>query len=290
MGFIKFNYRSEAIGKYLDISIVYPTDIYSYYDMAKEQRHHLAPGEKLRTPYKRDMKFQTVYLIHGGGDDNSLTYRYTNAERYAQKNNVMLVTPDVSNSFGADTNYGTQYGTFLTEELPVVMQTLFASSPRRKDNFIMGYAMGGNVALSAALRCPEKYTTCIDMSGGIGYTVNLETLKDELKSDHFRNNFPLYNSTFGEPSELEGSRHDLYKIATQNLKEKKELPNYYFIYGSEEGFIGDRVKADADTLREIGYDVSEMCVEGYRHDFDLWDMSIKLALDELLPLNRDPLL
>lgn len=41
---------------------------------------------------------------------------------YAQENNVMLVTPNITNSFGI-----------------------------REDNFIVGYAMGGNVALGTAI-------------------------------------------------------------------------------------------------------------------------------------------
>ncbi len=287
MGYLRFNYRSEAIDKYIDISIVYPTDNYSYYDTTKEQRHHLAPGQKPKPPYQPNMKFQTVYLIHGGGDDDSLTYRYTNAERYAQRNNVMLVTPDVSNSFGADTNYGVGYSTFLIEELPVVIQTFFASSPKREDNFIMGYAMGGNVALACTIKRPENYSVCIDLSGGIGYTVNTEILKEELDGDHFRNSFPLYNSTFGESSELDNSKHDLYQIAKQKIESGEELSKFFLIAGSEEGFIGDRVKSDAEILEDLGYDVTYTCVEGYKHDFDLWDKYIELALDQILPLKRD---
>ena len=30
MGYMRFNYRSQELGRYVDISIVYPTDRYSY--------------------------------------------------------------------------------------------------------------------------------------------------------------------------------------------------------------------------------------------------------------------
>lgn len=288
MGIMRFNYRSQAVGGYVDITVVYPTDFISYYDMTKERRHHNAPGQKPLPKYVPGMKFQTVYLIHGGGDDDSLTYRYTNAEYYAQRNNVMLVTPDIRNSFGVNTNYGVEYSTFLTEELPVVIQTLFASSPKREDNFIVGYAMGGNVALGTAIMRPDLYNTCIDMSGGIGLTLNTEKLKEELESEHFKG-WPLIGSTFGKADELDGSKHDIRAIALKNLEKGVELPKFYLIAGSKEGFIGDRVKADADTLKAIGYDVTYICAEGYRHDFEMWNDYIRIALDELLPLKRGPL-
>ena len=284
MSLMRFNYRSEAAGGYVDVSIVLPTDNYSYYDMTQGFRHHHRGDPKRQ--YKRGMKFQTVYLIHGGGDDDSLTYRYTNAERYAQRNNVMLVTPDIMNGFGVDTNYGRDLSQFISAELPVVIQTLFPSSPNREDNFIMGYAMGGNAALGNALMHPELYSVCIDISGGIGLTVNTETLKEELSSEHFKS-FPLVGATFGSADDLIGSRHDMKMIAEQNLKKSIPLPRFYLIGGSEEGRIGERVKADADTLKAMGYDVTYICAEGHKHDFKMWDHYIELALDELLPLKRE---
>jgi len=225
---MRFNYRSEAIGGYVDISIVYPTDNYSYYDEAQ----------------------------------------------------------GIRNSFGADTNYGISYATFLTEELPVVMQTLFASSPKREDNFIMGYAMGGNAALGTALRRPDLYHTCVDISGGIGYTLNTKTLQEELDGEHFRTSFPLHNATFGASADLPGSRHDMYTIAKKHLEAGDTLTNFYLISGSEEGFIRARIEADAATLKELGYPVTYICAEGYHHDFNMWNDYLEIAMDSLLPLQR----
>lgn len=286
MGIMRFNYRSQAIGRYIDISIVYPTDNMSYFDPALEIKHPVPGAEKVQ--YIPGMKFQTVYLIHGGGDDDSLVYRYTNAEYFAQRNCVMLVTPDITNSFGVNTEYGVNYATFLNEELPIVIQTLFASSPKREDNFIVGYAMGGNAAFGSAVMYPQLYNTCVDMSGGIGLTVNLQTLKDELNSDHFKNNFRLYGTTFGEPDKLDGSRHDLYLTVKKRLENSEVLPKFFFIAGSEESFIRDRCKADAETMKALGCDASYIEAEGYRHDFEMWDKYLQIVFDEILPLKRKP--
>ncbi len=285
MGIMRFNYRSQAIGQYVDITITIPTDGFSYYDMSAGTRHHTLPHADQKMPvYFPGMKFQTVYLIHGGGDDDSLVFRYTNAERYADRNRVMLVVPNVANSFGVDTSYGRNYSTFITEELPVVIRSLFPSSPAREDNFIVGYAMGGNAALGNALMHPELYRACVDMSGGIGLTVNAQTLKEELKSEHF-SHFPLYLSTFGPAEALEGSRYDLARIARRNLERGISLPDFHVICGSDE-FIRERVEADVKTLREMGYKIHYICAEGYRHDFDLWDRYMQVIFDELLPLRR----
>ena len=292
MSYMRFNFRSQCLGHYVDVSIVYPTDNYSYFPQgadAPEGREANQPPRAMAGNHSRvytpGMKFQTVYLIHGGGDDDTLTYRYSNAERYAQDNNVMLVTPNIANSFGIDTRYGVNYQMFLADELPAVIQSLFASSPKREDNFIVGYAMGGNVALGTAIMHPERFRTCVDISGGIGMTLSTETLKEELDGDHFRNNFPLFNSAFGPSDEISGSAFDIETAAKEKLAEGAELCDFHIICGSDE-FIRERVEKDVARLKEIGYPVNYICPEGYSHDFILWDKYIKYALDELLPLNR----
>ena len=284
MSYMRFNFRSQALGHYVDVSIVYPTDDYSYYAQESSATALSMEGKHSKV-YFPGMKFQTVYLIHGGGDDDTLTYRYSNAERYAQENNVMLVTPNITNSFGIDTQYGVKYQKFLSEELPVVVQSLFASSSEREDNFIVGYAMGGNVALGTALMHPSLYKTCVDISGGIGMTLSTETLKEELSGAHFSKNFPIYNSSFGEADSINDSPYNIEAIAKKSIQDGIEVCNFHVICGSDE-FIRYRVEKDVKKLEEIGYSVNYICPEGYTHDFVLWDKYIKLALDELIPLNR----
>lgn len=276
MGYMRFNFHSQELGRYVDVSVVYPTDLYSYQP---------GPDESGKRAYRPGMKFQTVYLIHGGGDDDTLTYRYTNAERYAQKNNVMLVTPNLGNSFGVDTVYGVKYQSFLALELPVVIQTLFASSPLREDNFLAGYAMGGNVALGTAILHPEKFHTCVDISGGIGMTLNTAVLQEELLGDHFKNNFRLYNTSFGEADQIPGSRFDIYQAAVEAKRSGQELCRFYIACGEKE-FVRERVEKDAETLKELGYPVTYTCAAGYDHDFEMWDTYLRIALEKWLPLHR----
>ena len=202
-----------------------------------------------------------MYLIHGGGDDHSLTCRYTNAERCAQRNHVMLVTPSIPNSFGVDTRY----------------------------HFIMGYAMGGNVALGTAIHRPDLYAACVDLSGGIGMTLQTETLKEELRGNHFRELFPIYNTTFGKAEDIGGPDYDLYTMARRHIEAGETMPEFIIACGSEE-FIRSRVEGDVEALRRLNCRVRYEVPEGYTHDFEMWDLCIRKALDEWLPLKRRAIL
>ena len=285
MGILRFNLRSEAIGGYTDITVVYPTDSFTYDPAAAARRSRVAP-QTPKPVYRPGMKFQTIYLLHGGGDDDSMLYRYTNVERYAQRNQVMLVTPSIVNSFGVDTAYGVNYSTFLTEELPLLIQSLFASSPRREDNFIVGYAMGGNAALGNALMHPELYSVCVDISGGIGLTLDTRKFQTELDGDHFRKQFKLVGATFGESADLPGSPYDMYAVAKAQLEKGVQLPKFHLMAGENEGFIRERVEGDARILKELGIDADLTIAPGHGHNFDYWDEAFVYVLDQLLPLKR----
>ena len=274
MGLMQFNYRSEILGSFVNISIVYPTDALT------------AGGREGRFPYREGMRFQTICLLHGGGEDGSTVIRYTNAEAYAQKNCVMLVIPSLPNSFFLDTDYGIRSGTFLTDELPQVVRSLFAASPAREDSFIMGYAMGGSGALAAAIRRPDLYRACIDISGGVPLGLNMDLLKGILS----RGEAPLriYEKTFLPPDELDGSVYDLGNTLRKGLAEGLEYPDITMAVGSGEGVIVDWMKAEHQILKDAGAKAELTVFEGYGHEMALWDHCLGLAMDSWLPLKREP--
>ena len=259
----RFNYRSEAIGHYVDVTVVIPTNSYRCDIDFFHGKSNPIDRRNEKNVYRPGMKFQTVYLMHGGGDDDTLTYRFTNVEEAAERNHVMLVTPNITNSFGINTRYGVKYMDFVCEELPVVIQTMFPSSPAREDNFIMGYAMGGNAALGMAVNHPENYAACIDMSGGIGMT-------------------------FCPSSEILGSEFDLRAVTERHLANGVKMPDFTIVLGSEE-FIRKRVEGDVEAMRKLGLPLNFILVEGADHNFKLWDEYAQKALDELLPLKRSAL-
>ena len=285
MAKFRFNYRSEILGCYTDVTIVIPTDNLRCAGHYFEKPANPLLKREEKEFYRPGMKFPVVYLIHGGGDDDTLSYRYSNVEEAAQRNRVMLVTPDIANSFGINTRYGINYMDYVAKELPQVIEALFPASPKREDRFIMGYAMGGNAALGIAVNHPALYRACVDISGGIGMTFCPETLMEELESDHFKNFFPLYRSSFGPASEIIGSEYDLRSVFLKKQREGCTMPDFTLVCGSDE-FILERVRGDVRAMEELGIPVSYIEEEGYRHDFRLWDKYLGKALDELLPLDR----
>lgn len=53
MGMIHFNFRSQALSYYTDVTVVYPTDEYSYFDESAAGSRHFMPGVKDHPVYTR---------------------------------------------------------------------------------------------------------------------------------------------------------------------------------------------------------------------------------------------
>lgn len=283
MGIMRYNFRSEVLSLNTDVTITYPSSQMTYYD-PKEPSATIGPFKRAQNQYKAGMKFQTVYMLHGGGDDDTVMHRLTRLEHYANQNCVMTVTAQVKDSFFMDTISGYNYFTYITEELPAVIQALFASSVKREDNFVIGMAMGGNGALALAMKRPDLYSACVDLSGGIGCSIDTDYFIEEVRTMKMQR----MKSTFGDPDKLRNGEYDLGYLARKNIAEGIEVPKLFLGVG-EEDFIRDVVRKDRDALSDIGYEITYEEAPGYGHDWDFWDLYIKKALYQWLPLKRKPL-
>ena len=101
-----------------------------------------------------------LYLLHGLSDDATAWTRYTSIERYAQAYGLAVVMPQVQRSFYCDQVHGGRFWTFMTQELPEVVQRFFHVSSRREDTFVAGLSMGGFGAMKWALHEPRAVRCC----------------------------------------------------------------------------------------------------------------------------------
>src|ERR687884_956894 len=91
----------------------------------------------------RDEPPPVLYLLHGLSDDDTIWTRRTSVERYVAPLGLAVVMPQVHRSFYTDEAFGGRYWTFLSEELPELVGSLFRVSQRREDTFVAGVSLGG---------------------------------------------------------------------------------------------------------------------------------------------------
>ena len=259
MAVIKMNFLSQALGMQTNVTICLPT--FSFADIMNGRKDVYVPG----------MKYQVLWLLHGGTGDDSDYVHFSNIVRYADDNKIAVVMPaDYNKGYaddeGDDMITSAKYYTFVVEELPKVMQSLFPLSEKREDNFVAGLSMGGFGTFKCAMLNPDKYAAALCMSGA-GH--------DPADAEGSPKLFQV------EP----GSPIDAWAAAKRNVEAGKALPKMFLSVGDKD-FTLDGMRKTRTYLEGLGYDVQYEEVPGYGHEWDFWDLTLRKALKERLPIRH----
>lgn len=278
MAVLKMNFLSKYLGMQTNITVCLPS--FSFRDVMNKNKHF----------YQRGMKFQTLYLLHGGAGDDSDYVNFTNIVRYADENRIAVVMPCDYNYFYTDDPQGPKYWKYVSEELPEVCQTLFPLSDQPEDNFVAGLSMGGAGAMKMGLINCERFAAVLCMSGS---SIHPDKIKDfpgprsGMNQDDADAMPRIHlDAIFGDLDHYKGSSHDMWLRARLNVEEGKKLPKFFLTVGDQD-FAREHLEDAHQLLTSLGYDTFFEVVPGYAHEWSFWDLSLKKALDSWLPIRRD---
>jgi putative tributyrin esterase len=212
-----------------------------------------------------------LYLLHGLTDDDSAWTRYTSIERYAAAKGLAVVMPQVHRSFYADEASGGRFWTFLSEELPQVVEQFFRVSTRRADTFVAGLSMGGYGAFRWALRHPDRFAAAASLSGA---------LDAAYLQEHDRRPFmrELTARVFGG-RRVAGSDEDLLHLVA--TADPDTLPRLVLRCGTGDHLLAQNERFVAACAKH-GVPLDAGFGPG-AHEWSYWDAEIRTVLDLLLP-------
>jgi S-formylglutathione hydrolase FrmB len=203
-----------------------------------------------------------LYLLHGRTDDHSAWSRNSSVERYAVAAGVAVVMPAVQRSFYTDEVHGDRYWTFLSEELPALVGSMFRVSQRREDTFVAGLSMGGYGAMKWALRDPDRFAAAATMSGALDIHV---LLRDPERREE------LVNRVFGPDP---GPEEDVFALL--EAADPARLPRLHVSCGTEDHLV-DHSRRFAEAAVATGADVTVDLRPG-EHEWGFWDTEIRTVL------------
>ena len=178
--------------------------------------------------------------------------------------------PAVNRSFYADTAYGAQYWTFVSEELPRVMHGFFPLSDKRADTFVAGLSMGGYGAFKLALTLPDRFAAAASLSGALDVASIAERSANEGEAWRREK-----ESVFGDLDSLRGSSHDLLYLAEQVARRKRQ-PKLFQCCGSED-FLYVANTTFRKHAKKLGLDLHYEEGPG-AHEWGYWDENIQRVL------------
>ena len=231
--------------------------------------------------FAKGAKYQTLYLLHGSYGDCMDWSLFANAERYAQEHCLAVVMPSAENSSYVDMQYGEDYLTYITRELPAFLSTLVPLSEKREDTFIAGLSMGGGGTFRAAFARPELYGAAASLSGGLDKA--LSKTSSEAHSVKMPKNYR--QACFGDSAvPTPGGKDDLRAALKACVDEGKTLPRLYHVIG-EDDFLREGGEAFLAYAKSLGVEIEYKLHPGV-HNWDFWDTYLKEVL-EWLPLAND---
>jgi putative tributyrin esterase len=217
-----------------------------------------------------------LYLLHGAGDDSTAWARFTAIERYVAPLGLAVVMPQVGRSFYVDQVHGQPFGTFLTEELPQIVHSMFRLSSRREDTFVAGLSMGGYGALRWALSRPDRFAAAGSFSAPLDI-VRVRALREPHRE-------PMLGAAFGE-DDLAGSPHDLFRLLADVAGSATTPPALFVGCGTEDPLL-PHSEQFASAATELGLPVTTSYSPG-EHAWAYWDTALRELL-AWLPLAERP--
>ena len=251
MAHLRCDFFSEALSLSTSMTVLLP------------QQTTTQIGMEGRTP---DGPPPVLYLVHGLSDDDTIWLRRTSIERYAAPLGLAVVMPQVHRSFYTDQAYGGRYWTFLSEELPQLVNSLFRVSDRREDTFVAGLSMGGYGAFKWALRRPERFAAAANLSGAVDIT--------GLRTGRERPEDPRMFERIFDGRGVTGTPDDLHWLLRQ--ADPGTVPSLYVACGTEDALIEDN-RAFAEAATAAGIPLESSFGPG-AHDWAYWDTQIQDVL------------
>lgn len=254
MALIHYNFNSEVLVQKTDVMVILPD---------------------VKWKNMRGKKYQTLYLLHGGGEDYTSYIRYSNIETWADKYKIAVVMPNGANSSYMDMVHGQRYYTYLSEELPEVMQNVFPLSRDSKDHFVMGFSMGGMGTMHWSFDHPDFFNAAAFMSGGGEFVRATEYINPGIPAA----SNDIFHAPFGGMEKVAGSEGDVRKLVKRMTEKypKEKWPRFFSTAGKEDFMLTSSYEF-ANYMESLGIDITFRAGAG-GHVWEYWNIWIPKILE-----------
>ncbi len=275
MSVMRLNFISKELGMATNVTAILPS-----FDQ------NFDVGLSLGEVYAPEERFPVLWLLHGGSGDDADYLNWTNVARFAVEYNCAVICPCDYNAAYSDYPRGAKYYRYITEELREFIFSRFPIlSDKREDNFIGGLSMGSGGAMKIAMDKCEQYSYALIMSGG--FLPPARTVNGAAGKGHSEFRQKMISAGWAMPKQpYDVERANVMPIAQKNVEDGRPLPTMIMACGEGDPIAFHSSTFASQYLAELGYPVIKFTVPKLRHEWDFWEICMKKAFSEWLPLRR----
>jgi S-formylglutathione hydrolase FrmB len=258
MSLIQMNFESQYLRANHEISIILP-------DKPR--------GKTPKEFYGSGAKYKVLWLLHGTYGDHSDWIRKSNIELYACEKDLIVVMPSGLNANYANwPNFSIGYNMYdyFFEELMPLIYGWFPASDKREDNFVAGLSMGGGGTAVYAFNHPEKFGGAAILSSAPRDVQGMVDRGEELN--------PRTQGNINNAGGLEAyinSVEGTWRLAKENAA---KLPPLYVACGTDDVIAYQGFGKFKEYAESLGIKAKFEAIEGYKHEWRFWDLTIQKAL------------
>lgn len=273
MTLMKLDFHSLLLGIHTKVNVILPT------------------GRPVRYEPRQKELYQVLWLLHGGTDDCNDFIQNTNICRYADDNKIAVILPEDNDAFFTDCYIpnGGYYFSYVTEELVKMCRSILPISDKREDNFVAGNSMGSGGAMKCAVLHPETYGAALIMSGA---GIRMHRPEDKWVAGYMQK--VLAGEDVSGYPKVDDPKRDvqmmipIHEILKDPAK-KAALPKLFFTCGGDDMNL-DNIKLALRYYDRMGLGYFWEELPGFAHEWDFWDLTLRKALKEWLPLKHAPII
>ena len=269
MAFITSNFYSAALGQEVDLEIYLPNDYTNKTSISQPQA--------------------VIYFLHGLSRSQKYFKELSATNRYARDNQLAVVYISAPQSWYSDMVHGMKYYTYITEELPKLLKSMYGLEFPREKTFLAGLSMGGYGTWKIGLSRPDMFSAIAPMSAPCDMKTVAEMIKKRKASGADTSGFSSFFNAFGDDMNIK-VEDDIFCLLEKVSKlPAEQQPRIRSMCGKQDELISiykQNVKLDefAKTLPLADYKFWRW--DG-AHEYSFWDRAILHAIAFFLENDYD---
>ncbi len=269
MAFISSSFYSAVLGQEVDLDLYLPNDYTNKSSISQPQA--------------------VIYFLHGLSRSQQYFKELSAANRYARDNQLAIVYISAPQSWYSDMVHGMKYYSYITQELPQLLKSMYGLEFPREKTFLAGLSMGGYGTWKIGLSRPDMFSAIAPMSAPCDMKMVAEMIAQRKAAGADTSGFSSFFGAFGDDMDIQ-DKDDIFFL----LKKVSELPAHQqprirSMCGKQDELIKifvQNVKMDeyAKTLPLADYKFWKW--DG-AHEYSFWDRAILHAIAFFLENDYD---
>lgn len=261
MAALSVNLYSQVLAREESLTVVYPTTV--------------RPGAYAEFVMEPGIRYQTLWLLHGGLQNDTDWLRFSQIEDYADEAKLLVVMPTIRDlHFNFEGRDG-DYMKYLAEELPEKLGGMLPISMKREDNYVAALSYGGYFAYRTCIRYPGKYAAIGTFSSPVDSIADSQAVNDRLNAEIAMGKMP--HEPFRPTEEIRGTEKDVPFMLEKCWRDGVDFPVIFQCAGTEDKTFASNLSL-LSVLRKTGYRHTWLEDPG-NHDFRYWDAHVKRFID-----------